>query len=248
MKRTDAQTPSAKYTGRVGRLLQKIEDTRAARWADYRRVISTVGPKVMRALRADHYITRDIRAKLIALPERGLTPRQQDLLLKLEQQVEERKNQKFVAIPKAEGRLQIVGKIVSVKPYEGQFGRSLKMVVRVETDEGAWMCWGTFPDSLEREADRAWGSYRGATGATISFEASLKGGGNDEHFGFFKRPSKAEFVGRIGLQVALEKFHSKEADPAVDQDELDQKENPLDYVNVTLSPDTPWSQPDWNQN
>ena len=186
-----------------GDLYRKIEGkrrrdralARAARWADYRKIIGTAGPAVMKALRVDHYITQDIRAKILSRPEWGLTPKQQDLLLKLEQQVEERKAQRYVPIPAVEGRMQIVGTVVSVKQYDGHFGPSLKMVVRIDTEDGAWMCWGTFPASLEDEADLAWGGYQGAPGATVSFEASLKGGGDDEHFGFFKRPSKAKFIG-----------------------------------------------------
>ena len=80
-----------------------------------------------------------------------------------------------------EGRVDIVGEIVSVKMKESMYGSVLKMLV---VDDTGFKVWGTVPSSIE-------GCLRGDT---ISFSAQVTPSDDDAKFGFFKRPTKASIL------------------------------------------------------
>lgn len=94
--------------------------------------------------------------------------------------------------PLTEGRREIAGEIVSTKWQDSDFGGAMKMLVR--EDDGNKV-WGTIPAALEAyDADT--GSYSWPDkGARIVFTATVTRSDDDEHFGFFKRPTNARVEG-----------------------------------------------------
>lgn len=95
--------------------------------------------------------------------------------------------------PIAEGRRVITGKIVHTKFVDNDFGGALKMLV-VETDGNK--VWGTVPGSLSDETagqydseTHTYGEAIDLVGLEIEFKGTVERSKDDEHFGFYKRPS-----------------------------------------------------------
>jgi hypothetical protein len=87
------------------------------------------------------------------------------------------------ATPVVEGdRLTIEGEVAALKYQDGYAYGSLdyKMLVKVD----GYKLWGTCPRSLE--------SAEVKVGDIVRFVANVEVSNDDPHFGFFKRPSKAE--------------------------------------------------------
>jgi hypothetical protein len=114
-----------------------------------------------------------------------LTQAQSDALKKVIKDREERAAAKLLepipTVPLAEGqRLQLEGEIVSTKyDYNGAFPGP-RMLVRLSD---ANKVYGTVPANISDSAQR---------GAKIKFVATVKRSNNDEHFGYFSRPSNAQ--------------------------------------------------------
>lgn len=88
--------------------------------------------------------------------------------------------------PVAEGRYEITGKVISEKWVDGYYGETHKMVV--ELDDGNRV-YGSVPstiDSVER-------------GDLVAFAAAVERSDKDEHFGFYKRPTKARLLTEVAL-------------------------------------------------
>lgn len=90
-----------------------------------------------------------------------------------------------------EGRVEIQGRIVSTKYQESHYGVTLKMLVELEDGNRVW---GTMPAALE---DAAWkiAQDQGKNEPNfreilVKFTATVERSKDDEHFGFYKRPSK----------------------------------------------------------
>lgn len=83
--------------------------------------------------------------------------------------------------PVVEGRIEITGKVLTVKVVDNMYGRTVKMLVG---DDRGFKVWGTRPDSLW-QADK---------GARVSFTAAVTKSDKDESFGFYKRPTKAKLL------------------------------------------------------
>lgn len=135
-------------------------------------------------LKFDHYITQDIERKLYRYG--SISPKQIDLLHKLPKDAAEQAERlaeqaKLLAqTPQlAEGRYEISGEIKSVKFQESYYGDTLKMLVEFD---GANRVWGTVPKSIWDEAEK---------GLSVTFTATVERSKDDDHFGFFKRPTKA---------------------------------------------------------
>lgn len=89
--------------------------------------------------------------------------------------------------PKAvveEGRHEMVGKIISQREQDGDYGVQHKMLVEVSTDAGVYRVWGTQPDMI----------YNAEVGDVIKFSAAVTKSRDDESFGFYSRPTKASIV------------------------------------------------------
>jgi hypothetical protein len=86
-------------------------------------------------------------------------------------------------IPVVEGRQQLVGTILKMEFKDDEYGG--RTVMTVKEDRG-FLVWGTCPANLAVEK-----------GDRIKFQATVTKSDRDEHFGFFKRPSKAVRVGEV---------------------------------------------------
>lgn len=106
--------------------------------------------------------------------------------------------------PVIEGRIDIEGRIVAMKNVDSVYGSTTKMLV---LDDRGFKVWGTFPDGLtnplfERAVDEgatdiaSW--IRAGGIGRIRFRAAVERSRDDETFGFFKRPTKAEAITNEG--------------------------------------------------
>lgn len=120
----------------------------------------------------------------------SLTERQESAALRYLDKAQERAERlaKEAALPTApvvEGRIEILGEVVSVKEEENPFsyygGTITKILVR---DDRGFKVWGTAPSAL--------GSVE--KGARVAFTATVERSQKDETFGFYKRPAKARYL------------------------------------------------------
>lgn len=160
--------------------LRKIRRTRSGRFTELVKW-ARAHRDMLPALKFNHRITRDIRSRLLRSPDQGLSEKQAALVLKL---ADDRSEEKHVPVPVDGERIVVRGTVLSVKEREGFNGPELKMTVKVSTKDGSWLCWGTVPTALG-------GDLRGAE---VEFTAKVVRGDKDEHFGFFKRPTKAKRI------------------------------------------------------
>jgi hypothetical protein len=142
-------------------------------------------PGLREAFKVGHHIISDIESKLYCYGSISL--RQVDLVLKIaddqRRRDEERKEEVANAGPMPTGRVEIEGVIVHTRWQESNFsyyGGCTKMIVKLDDGNKVW---GTMPSALE--ADK---------GDRVRFTATVEVSDKDEHFGFFKRPVKAEVV------------------------------------------------------
>lgn len=89
-----------------------------------------------------------------------------------------------VKIPAPTGRTQFEGVVVAIKWQETDFGTVKKLVVKVHTAAGSWVCWVSEPSSIQAEK-----------GDVVRMTANLTRSDRDEAFAFGKRPTKAQIVG-----------------------------------------------------
>jgi hypothetical protein len=82
-----------------------------------------------------------------------------------------------------EGRVVIEGEIVSVKEYDGYMPGTSSWKMLVVTSEG-WKVWGTRPDAI----------WQAEKGDRVRFTATVTPSEDDQLFGKFKRPTKAEVL------------------------------------------------------
>lgn len=135
------------------------------------------------ALEADHYISEDLKRKLWEYG--SLSERQIELAFKLHHQKLEqaKKDEELNLVPVVEGPGQTLeGIVLSTKVVTSVYGDSLKMLVLVEAENGAYKLWGTVPQSISGVEK----------GTKVRFTANVEVSLDDESFGFFSRPRKAE--------------------------------------------------------
>ena len=89
----------------------------------------------------------------------------------------------------------MVGKIVSTKCVDSDWGTTIKMLFVADDGQKVW---GTVPSKIfeaVREKARAQGfGTPGVKGSRIEFTATVQASQDDPKFGFFKRPSKAKLI------------------------------------------------------
>lgn len=157
-------------------------------------------PGLAEAFEVDHPIIRDIAARFKQY--RSISDKQVAFVFKLADEVRNppppREAEKTVTAPT--GRREITGTVVSQKVYEGDWGPSTKIVVKVETPDGVWLAFGTAPRALmDRLSALRWDltspEANAATlrGRKVTFTATLKPG-RDAHFALFSRPTGGEFI------------------------------------------------------
>jgi len=140
-------------------------------------------PGLEQDLNENHRIINDIAQRFNSYCK--ISDAQIALVQKLANEVRNPKPEE-AHVPAPEGKVVVRGTVVSTKSYDGAFGTSIKMTVKVTTPEGSWLAWGTVPSSLLASQD-------GLKGKLVEFSATLKQG-RDAHFAIFKRPTKAVVV------------------------------------------------------
>lgn len=103
------------------------------------------------------------------------------------EKIERERTEKIEArpVPDTDKRIRVTGTVLSTKSVEGYYGMQWKMLVRVPVDGGAFKLWGTIPSAIDPEV-----------GDTVTFMARVERSRDDESFGFFSRPTKAEVTAR----------------------------------------------------
>jgi hypothetical protein len=139
--------------------------------------------------RYEEITIRDIVRRLVALGH--ITPAQENFLRGLVGRIEKRAEvaaqraaeaEAASPVPVTDKRIQVTGEVVTLKEVEGNFGTTVKMLVK--SLDGGWKVWGTRPDSLM-------GVERGEV---VTFMARIEVSKDDPKFGFFSRPTKADIV------------------------------------------------------
>lgn len=92
-------------------------------------------------------------------------------------------------VPVTDKRIKIAGKILSIKSVESYYGTTVKMLV---LDDNGFKIWGSVP-SINQEDEEGY-SLHAQIGNHIKFMAKVERSGDDEKFGFFKRPTKAKLL------------------------------------------------------
>jgi len=153
----------------------------------------TVSPEVA-AFLADkkgtegHYISMDIRRKLYRYG--SISQKQADLISKLMAdeiaKAAKKVEQDADATMPIEGRVEVTGTVLSTKFQDSDFGGGLKMLV----DVGTYRLWGSVPSSITV-----------TKGDTVSFTAEVTA--KEAGFGFFKRPTQAKVLVKVGEEVSV---------------------------------------------
>lgn len=84
--------------------------------------------------------------------------------------------------PVPAGRVEVTGTVISTRQEWSQYGTQCKALVE---DDRGFRVWGNLPSGI----------YRAEKGDRITFVAALTASRDDEFFGFWKRPTKAAYVG-----------------------------------------------------
>lgn len=123
----------------------------------------------------------------------SLTERQTEAMRRVitrEREQAERRAAEQAALENVEelrsGRQDIEGTILSTKYQIGNYGETLKMLVK--QDDGTKV-WGTVPGNIAREI-----GAENLKGHRVSFTATVTVSNDDKHFGFFKRPTDARVM------------------------------------------------------
>ena len=111
-----------------------------------------------------------------------------------EKRAAEREAERAAAADCPEGRVTVTGIVVSTDLRENAFGDTWKMLFK--SDDG-FKLWGTIPSALFNWFDEDWRNRVPGDqmpGKRVTFTATVTPSADDEKFGFFKRPTKAEWV------------------------------------------------------
>lgn len=127
--------------------------------------------------------------------DREFTPR---MVEAVRTYIERQNAEEAAKIPVPEGRLQVEGRVISTKYYEDQYGKQARMLV---ADDRGFKVYGSIPKSIQPHwdwdaAERDYVADGVLKGSRVRFEAQLTRSDDDESFGFFKRPTKAEIFNR----------------------------------------------------
>jgi hypothetical protein len=138
------------------------------------------------AFRYEEHTIRDIVSGLVRYG--SISEKQQAFLRKLLDQLLKREEiealraaEEAAALPAPEGRMEITGKVLTVKVQDGDWGPTTKMLVK---HADGWKVWLTVPMSI----------YKAKRGDEVTLTATLAPSKNDPKFAIGKRPSKAAII------------------------------------------------------
>jgi hypothetical protein len=178
----------------LGRLRQAaaVEGLKAMR-AEEREAFLAKHEGLAEDLTVEHPIIADIASRF--REHRSLSDKQIALVRKLADEVRNPKPAE-ANVPAPTGKVVFTGQIVSVKSYESYYGLQLKCTVKVTTDAGVWLAWGTLPAQIFDAQSNAVRCSAGVSspsewpdlrGAMVEISATLKRG-RDAHFALMSRP------------------------------------------------------------
>lgn len=129
----------------------------------------------------------------------NLSEKQADAIVQAHKRDNAPKEVEEETAPVVEGKITVTGEVKKAYVKETDFGSRFVMIVQ---DDRGFKVWGTVPSSLQEipSSIKMEGSedvlYRGLEeGDRVSFNANVTKSDRDESFGFFKRPSKAKYLG-----------------------------------------------------
>ena len=175
------------------------ENSWAIKVARIRRFLASAPDGIVAALRADHDISRDLRAQVIR--NGRLSEAQVKLAFKLAADVAKREELKAnepeaAPVPETDKRIRIVAKLIHTKLVDGYYGQSEKGLFLCDAGDGrAFKLWGSVPQAVSDarwDYEREHGVWPKDVIANVSFTARVERSRDDEAFGFFKRPTKVE--------------------------------------------------------
>jgi hypothetical protein len=158
-------------------------------------------PGLEEALEVEHHIIADIKNRFVTYRE--LSEKQIALVMKIADEVRNPKPTppEDVKVPGPLGKTEFQGTIVSAKVHEGAWGSAWKITVKVSTEGGCWLAWGTAPrylmdeivkaiegDPVRSRANRGNEIRDTLRGRVITLRAILERG-SEKHFRFMKRPT-----------------------------------------------------------
>ncbi len=88
-------------------------------------------------------------------------------------------------VPVTDERVTVTGKILSTDWRNNGYGAQLKALIETP---GGYRLWGTLPSKLVDDNPKV--------GDVIKFAAKIQASNDDKNFGFWSRPTKAEFISR----------------------------------------------------
>lgn len=158
---------------------------RAAQAASSADAFVAARPELAEALKSEHYIVRDIAAKLRRYG--SISEAQVALVVKIAGEESKREAEKAaepaaVAAPVVEGRIEFEATILGVRSQESRYGTVLKALYQVRTEAGAWKAWGTVPAALLREPGEL-------KGMRVRLCAAVEVSAKDPCFAFLSRPT-----------------------------------------------------------
>jgi len=158
----------------AGLIEERYKDSREVYSYDYG--MTMIHHPVVKAARGDFYIKMFHALEEFGALTEGQTKAVAQMLARSKAKVAEwqtaEQERLATALDCPEGRVEITGKVVSLKGKESRFGFTMKMVV--ESEQG-FRVYGTAPDEVQK-------------GQTITFTATVTPSETDAKFGFFKRP------------------------------------------------------------
>lgn len=144
--------------------------------------------------RAERYGDEFAKSLLKAFGDYGkLTPKQYDAVCSMIDNAAERRAE-FIAKdsadaePVIDGRIQVTGTVISIKWVDSQFGTTTKILVK---DDRNFKVWGSAPSSID---DTLSNEPTLVKGSRVTFTATVTASVDDNTFGFYKRPTKAELL------------------------------------------------------
>lgn len=138
-------------------------------------------PGLEQALETDHHIVQDIKDRFFQY--RNLSEKQIALVFKLASEAMAPKYQERL-VPAPTGRQTFTGVVIGTKLQSGYYEDVWKMIVKVETGDGCWKCFGTIPSDIRYHGNCNRGELKGTK---VEITATLTQS-DDAHFAFFKRP------------------------------------------------------------
>lgn len=160
--------------------------------------ILSENPGLKEALELDHTVIRDINFRFSMYG--AISEKQIEVVLKIANQIANREKNRLelIDIP-APGRQTIIGKIVSTKWKQYQFGYNratevLQGLIIVSSPKGKWKTWGTISNKFKNLLGEYDSFEKEMLNKIVQFDAVVSVAENDPKMSFFSRPTKVKII------------------------------------------------------